>query len=1007
MKAVERKLNKAQLATVWLLIISVLLTVAYVTVILVANYISSKNSGSNGIDLPKPMEGEDTYLNQLVAYPAIEESQITFLEVTNSKGKFGISRYPDDKGGFIFHYYLKNEDGTYQDESSVYMPPISGTENDFNYESLYAIETGDGIGQYSLLTYLCSAIGAPSFTERIDLPPADTEENKAKREAMLRGYGITQDDSITTSISFMYGERDKEGNIIEDSEEPCVLLIGNKAISGSGYYFMVGGREDYVYYTPDEYFTYAIVGFNEFVKGRLVAEGIQNESVYGPYLTTDFKEWKTTVYKAESDRVFSNDETEYKNYENPTVIVNGGYKVSLDKGLDFVPDAGDFSGYEVTDNDRMTFNLESLKDHPDYARIKKALVGKTVGSYSENKIILTLLNELYSSDSKRIDFEKNESVKYEYSISKIEAVITDDGEITSGTVGESDTLLKVTYRYTVGGQTVKHDCHAVINTNNFDSDKEKFIGVPIGEDLGSDAITLTVDYTKENSLSLSEKYVLKGVTAIFDEYGAIADVITENSYINISYSIAIGASKESQGTALIPLADIKDSDRLSPLKTILLGKGKGEYNETIYNREFYYEYLRDFVTYEISEIEYFTANELIVSFSFSNASKRDPYYGETFFKNTLSNEYKLYGLNDGPCLTVVKLLGGVGTDSNSAVGFSGKTVAIGLTLENMEKYGLLAHKIYFEMPRGIYDKETGSNVDTDVDIEEDADDFSDFEWLRTLGFTLYISDVEYDENGAKIRYIGSDMYDLIAKVPADDFEFLNYGFTEFWARKHLVMMDITKLEGLRLEFNMEDLKGEYDFSLEFENKYGSFVNGDFKVRDEAFEGATFVKNYETVTVKASDDAFSTLFKEMNGTAEMDLTTVYRETLGGGKTGTYPGGRTNYGAAYFNTAYETLQLTRYFDDLTEEEQEIGFTKTRIMRMHLKVEGRDYYYTYDFYRIDDRRVMVCLYMSDEEGNKLEGGDEVSDYYITTFAFKKLVAQYKCLLNGEHFDESVSYT
>ena len=79
----------------------------------------------------------------------------------------------------------------------------------------------------------------------------------------------------------------------------------------------------------------------------------------------------------------------------------------------------------------------------------------------------------------------------------------------------------------------------------------------------------------------------------------------------------------------------------------------------------------------------------------------------------------------------------------------------------------------------------------------------------------------------------------------------------------------------------------------------------------------------------------------------------------------------------------------------------------MRMHLKVEGKEYYYTYDFYRIDDRRIMVSLYRSDEGGNKIESLGEVSDYYITTFAFKKLVNQYIGILNGEDVDESLSYT
>lgn len=77
------------------------------------------------------------------------------------------------------------------------------------------------------------------------------------------------------------------------------------------------------------------------------------------------------------------------------------------------------------------------------------------------------------------------------------------------------------------------------------------------------------------------------------------------------------------------------------------------------------------------------------------------------------------------------------------------------------------------------------------------------------------------------------------------------------------------------------------------------------------------------------------------------------------------------------------------------------------MHLRVDGKEYYYTYDFYRLDDRRIMVRFYRSDADGNKIEHLGEVSDYYVTTFAFKKLVNHYIYLLNGKEVDESVSYT
>lgn len=1009
MKAVERKLNKAQLATIWLLIISVLLAGAYAISIAIVNKRAKDNAASNGNNTVLDVrEGEGVYLNTPIAYPRITESEILFMEISGGGEKYGVSRYPNDDGGFIFHYYV---DG--QKESIPYMPPIMTAEGSFNYESLYAIENSDGFGQIYYLTYLCSALGTPFFSERIDLPKDDTPEGKVKRETLLKNYGLTQSES--TTITFEYCSRDggtKE--IIDGTYNWRVITIGGKALSDTGYYFMVDNR-DYVYYTNSEYFSYALGGFASFVKGTLVSEGLEQDSVYGPYLTTSFKTWVGTVFNGAEDKVFTADMPGYNHYENPTVVVKGDYKSSLDKGLDFVPSNNDFSGYETDEGVELKFDLEAMKNHHSYDRIKNTFVGKNVGEYQE-KILLTLLEDLYTSDEKVISFGEENSVEYLYEILAIESVISDEAERTSGTVGAEDTLLKVTYRYTVGGKTVAHDCHAVIDLNDIivddntedaynplaDEAKNSFLGKPVGTPLGADAFTVSVDYTKDEngSLKTTEKYVLTGILSIFDENAAPASAVTETSYVNISYYVEIDGVKGKTQTTIVRLCDLKEGDKLFALKEILLGKSKSEnLKETVYNGEYRYEFMREFATYEISEIKYFVANEIIVSFAFCNASQRDPFYGDTFYKNTLSNQNGIYGLNSGSCEAAVKLLGGVAGESNSATGLSGETVAIGLSLENMEKYGLYAHKIYFEMPRGIFDASESSDG-------SDSDVLSDFDWLTTIGFTLYISDVQY-ENGEKFRYIGSDMYDIVAKVTSEEFDFVEYGFVEFWARRNMVMMDIKKLEQIKFEFNMEDLQGDYAFDVTFKTVYQAYMNGQYYVSDTPINGYSPVER-QIVRVKASADAFSTEFKDRVGAEKWsDLASLYDITIGGGKTSYYPGTDMTYGAAYFNSVYETLQLTAYVGCLTEDEQAKGFTMPRIMRMHLKVDGADEYYTYDFYRIDDRRIMVSIYRTDANGNRVEKyGEPVSDFYISTFAFKKLVNNYIHLLNGQPVDENVAY-
>ena len=1091
MKVVNKKLNKAQLATVCLLVVSILLLSAYLLVSAIIKNRASAPSGNTGSGSSLELwEGESSYLNQPVAYPAIQEKQILLLRVDGPEGKFDIARYPDDQGSFMFHYYVDGEE-----KSIPYVPPIYSAESNFSYESLYAVEQNDGYGRIYLLTYLCSAIGSPYFTERIDLPEGDDADSVAKRNALLTEYGLTQQDS--TMISFTYGERDSQtGLIVEGSEKVHNVAVGKKAVSGIGYYFMVDGR-NCVYYTQSEYFKYALVGFHKFVKGMLVSAGLSVDSTYEPYLTTDFKTWIGTVYKEESDKVFTYTQAEIdKGYENPEVIVNASVKTPI-TDVDFKPGDSDFDGYGVDDGGLYTFNLQQLKSREDFKRITSALVGKNVGSYENEKILLTLLQAVYNSDTKRIDFGGDfGEVLYSYEVSAIESVISDTSERTEGQVGADDGLVKITYRYTVGDFTIQHDCHAVINLNDLsDSDRAKLVGLDIGP--LATPITLDITYfrnvyeytvekieavinsddtekttdtvlSKDNKLRIvysvklngevvetgktatvdlttvpsadalvfrgaqigvdlddderlvfkkidtnaptrSEKFTITEILAIKDDNEASMSVVTAASTVYFSYSYEIDGVEVESGTDRVRLASIEDSNRFAPLKTELLGMSTGKISKggfTVFNSDYHYEWMREFVTYEISEIKYFVVNEIVVSFAFSNASERDPYYGDTFFKNTLKNEYSLYGLNSDSCEEVVKYFGGIGTDSSSALGFAGETVAVGLTPRVMDEYGLYAHRIYFELPRYIEDATGGTEGDT-------SEKLSDYSWKWELGFTLYISDPLFDEDGTRVRYIGSDMYDLVAKVPADNLDFLERDFVDFWARRNVLMMSVSNLDEMKLTFNMDDLKGEYTFDVTFDTYYGGYVNGEYVTSLEKFNGSSPIDE-QRVNVSTTSDSFNTKIKELmeaagDGKYVYGLTPLYDRTMGDGTTTYYPGSYDTLGTAYFNAAFEIIQLTRYhgMHGLTDKEKaEMYDTCKVIFSISLKVEGTEEYYTYDFYRVDDRRIVVSLYRTDTDGRILDGGMKVSDFYITTFAFKKIVGNYVNLLNGNEVDEEISY-
>ena len=129
MRSVEKKLSKSQIFTICLLIISILLTASYFVIdaIIQKRLEELQNSASGSKPNMDILDGESIYLNQPVAYPTIEEREILFLEVENGDGRFGVSRYPDEQGSFIFHYYV---DG--KEQAIPYTPPITGAEGEFS-----------------------------------------------------------------------------------------------------------------------------------------------------------------------------------------------------------------------------------------------------------------------------------------------------------------------------------------------------------------------------------------------------------------------------------------------------------------------------------------------------------------------------------------------------------------------------------------------------------------------------------------------------------------------------------------------------------------------------------------------------------------------------------------------------------------------------------------------------------------------------------------------------------
>jgi hypothetical protein len=112
-----------------------------------------------------------------------------------------------------------------------------------------------------------------------------------------------------------------------------------------------------------------------------------------------------------------------------------------------------------------------------------------------------------------------------------------------------------------------------------------------------------------------------------------------------------------------------------------------------------------------------------------------------------------------------------------------------------------------------------------------------------------------------------------------------------------------------------------------------------------------------------------------------------------------------GVANFRSVFELTQLVRFQGTLTEEEKAYASGLEPVMTLKVKMDSNTTsVYTYDFIRFDDRKVMVRLYETYPDGTK--GSESVADFYITTFALKKLVNNYINLLNGVSIDRDIGY-
>lgn len=958
----KKKLNKSQLSLIITAAVLVILIVAYLIINAVINSSKKNEDNTQTTVTPEIESGEALYNNRAVVYPFVSKSNIVSIAVSSHVDAFAMSR-PELDGGYENYFMLYY--GDENDDLIAYYPEIMSKENGVDYKDFYAVEGADGLGVYKI-DYLCATIGALYFDQRI-LPEED-------RDAQLKRYGLDEEHRETIYFSYL----DNDGKLLEHK-----IFVGDSLISGVGYYFMIEGR-DYIYTSAaSERFEYLLSEFESFLHSRIVPEGLPSDSIYEPYLTTDYKQWTNKYWGTNNGGL-----GKYPTAGSEIVILADVLTPIYDSKTT------ESDGYSRLGFDLISIDLARLANRPELDRLISTLLSTPVGDYEGSEIHTTVISNVN---------EAKLGSNYRYVINKIESVINASGEhYEVGREVSRGDLVKLQYDCYLDGERLSvQPIHAVVDLAKEgvipENVKQTLLSAKVGDVFeGEESLRFDVVYTTENALTRNLQLIITDIVSITRVKGnSITNLekITEDCIVTYNYKYLVdGYEIDESGSATVDLSAITEGDNLEIKNAILGLKVSKDIDKCVLDKDIYCQAFMDFVSYQIRAVKGYVERDAVVSFEFVNASGRDPFYGESIYKNTLDNQNRFYALDALACQQVTFLLGGIGGSSSSQVsgGLSGsETVAVGLTPKNMDKYGLYdGYTVYFELPRGI--TVIGGAAEDEVD---------DYTYLDTLGTYLYISKLQSDGT----RYVGSSLYDIIVKIEGTQLNYLERSFEEFWSRKNLVMVDYNIIDKMTVELNMSDVFGKYEFDLDHKLIY---ISGNNHYDTMPEEGGT-PYNFVTVTARPlttniSDSVFKTLLAT-EGRESMDLANVYNRVAG------YPYaiGHDTAGTANFKKILSLMYGTNYVGALSEEERE-GVTEnsTKIMSVAFTLDSSKFNYVYDFYRVSDRRVMVHIYRTDLDGNRVDAQEELSGFYISTFGAKKIVNAFTTLLNGGAIDVNDSY-
>lgn len=953
---------------------------------------------------------EGRYNSYPIAYPYIDSSKadISVIEIANASdgkaGEYKTNEYKLVKNESDSYEFWYKEEG--EDEYKKYSPSILSQEDGMGYDDLHAVVKGDGYDRIPIITYLVVALRTPYFDDRIQI-------DKANEAAQLEKYGLGRDGDGNSKaqavVSFKYTDESGE-------EKSHFIEVGDNTITGSGFYFRVDNR-DYIYVTRENnYFNYVLLGLESYINPVLVANGFNDQqALFAPHITPGYKQWKNElitegIIKPEDMSIITDVLGTVKAYMPEYIFYNKTEE-----------EMKEVDSYSWLDLGSYVFNMTDNKNNALYSYLKNALSGVALSKEAELNLRQSLL---YARDI----IGKS---SYQYKIKSIDAIITDSGDITTeGTSVGGARYLLVTYEYwryntakevwerknyvtniSGDGDTLKEyaaDYHGIIDLDRLEAeDRAKF------EKVGalSEEEQFIIEY-EYSSGAKSRVFYLDEVLEIYEIVKRDADgnviekkktnVITDNSFVVYRYYYSHAGTAQSAKIGYIYMTGTEDEAEYEKnqkiRQAIRTWMSDSESNDAIevFDESYYRDIISDFITYEFENISSYITGELVVAFKFINDSERDPFYGESYFEKT--EDFMIYALNQDNCETIVKHLGGI-AETSQATGLVGtETVKVGITAESLIEFGCTAYTVHYSLPRGLY-----------VSEETAEDEQDEYSWLRSIKFSLYVSEAVPDDadSSKMVRYVASTIYDIIVKIDANELGYLELEQVDYWARRSLILTSVENVSGIKIELMMDDLSGEYDFFLYHD--YGIIQDHDL---------------IEVFAYRSKSANFKTKLDALIKDGDMySLADFYSGIVGENATD----GNDYLGTSMFKNFLLMLFGTRYMGTLTEEEQKsaLGLSADAqlsstsrpkakpLMRISVKLneslyndERKNIYHAYEFYRCDSNKILVRLYEWDVDSSTPKEGKSATDFYIDSFAFNKIVTNFIGLMNGENIDPNVAY-